>query len=81
MTTQERLSKLTDVFRTVFNISDLELNRDMTANDVPGWDSFNHINLVISIEEEFTTRFTTDEISALQNVGDMMDLLDSKLDG
>ncbi len=81
MTTQERLSKLTDVFRTVFNISDLELNRDMTAKDVPGWDSFNHINLVISIEEEFVTRFTTDEISALQNVGHMMDLLDSKLDG
>lgn len=32
--------KLTEVFRTIFNIPDLELRDDLTAADVPGWDSF-----------------------------------------
>ena len=71
--------KLADVFRTIFNIPDLELRDDLTARDVPGWDSFNHVNLVIAIEMEFGVTFTTDEISALQNVGDMKRLLHRKL--
>jgi acyl carrier protein len=79
--TPERLERLTDVFRTIFNLPDLELRESLNAADVPGWDSFNHINLVISIEEEFETRFTTQEVSALQNVGDLYKLLAQKLDG
>jgi acyl carrier protein len=71
--------KLTEVFRTIFNIPDLALRDDLTAADVPGWDSFNHVNLVIAIEMEFGVTFTTDEISALQNVGDMKRLLQQKL--
>lgn len=71
--------KLTEVFRTIFNIPDLELRDDLTAADVPGWDSFNHVNLVIAIEMEFGVTFTTDEISALQNVGDMKRLLQRTL--
>lgn len=71
--------KLTEVFRTIFNIPDLELRDELTAADVPGWDSFNHVNLVIAIEIEFGVTFTTDEISALQNVGDMKRLLQRTL--
>ena len=70
--------KLTDVFRTIFNLPTLELRDDLTARDVPGWDSFNHINLVIAIETEFGVVFATDEIAALENVGQMKALLKSK---
>lgn len=42
------------------------------------WDSFNHINLVASIETEFGVSFTTDEIADMQNVGDLVELLKSK---
>jgi acyl carrier protein len=71
--------KLTDVFRTIFNMPDLVLRDDLTAHDVPGWDSFNHVNLVIAIETEFGVRFSTDEVAALQNVGDLKRLLEEKL--
>jgi acyl carrier protein len=70
--------KLTDVFRTIFNLPALELRDDLTARDVPGWDSFNHVNLVIAIETEFGVVFDTDEIAALENVGQMKALLKSK---
>lgn len=78
--TPERRIRLTDVFRTLFNMPNLELRDEMTASDVPGWDSFNHINLVIQIEEEFHVRFTTEEVSNFKNVGDLIRTLDSKLD-
>jgi acyl carrier protein len=71
----EQMDRLTNVFRTLFNQSDLVLRDDMTAADVAGWDSFNHVNLIILIEEEFNVRFTTDEVSSMANVGDLIRIL------
>ena len=65
----DQMARLTNVFRTLFNQSDLILRDDMTAADVAGWDSFNHVNLVILIEEEFNVRFSTEEVSSMANVG------------
>lgn len=74
-----RLEKLTAIFRTLFNQRDLILRNDMTARDVLGWDSFNHVNLILEIEIEFGIRFSNEEISELQNVGKLIELIDSKL--
>ena len=49
----DQFDKLSDIFKVLFNRPDLELNDNLTAKDVPGWDSFNHVNLIINIEEEF----------------------------
>jgi acyl carrier protein len=72
-------ARLTDVFRTMFNNPQLVLRNDLTAPDVPGWDSFNHINLVLQVEEDFGLRFTTDEIASLKNVGEFKALIARKL--
>jgi acyl carrier protein len=71
--------KLTDIFRTLFNDPTLVLRDDLVAPQVPGWDSFNHINLVMQIEEDFAVRFTTDEIASLANVGEFKALIARKL--
>ncbi len=72
-------AKLTDIFRTLFNDPALVLRDNLTAPDVPGWDSFNHINLVMQIEEDFSVQFTTEEISGLANVGQFKSLIARKL--
>jgi len=74
-----QLARLTNIFRTLFNQSDLVLRNDMTAADVAGWDSFNHVSLIILIEEEFSVRFTTDEVSSMANVGDLLAILGGKV--
>ncbi|HCX25131.1 MAG: hypothetical protein QF502_07750 [Nitrospinaceae bacterium] len=75
----DQLNKLTDIFRVLFNRPDLELSDNLSAKDVPGWDSFNHVNLIINIEEEFSVRFSNDEVGGMQNVGNLKALLASKL--
>ncbi len=75
----DQQAKLTEVFRTVFNDPDLEPHEEMTAQDVPDWDSFNHVYLITMIEEQFSVSLTTKEVSRFQNVGDLIQLLDSKL--
>ena len=74
-----QLKKLTEVFQIVFNKSDLVLKDELVAKDVPGWDSFNHVNLVISIEEEFEVQFSSLEVSGMQCVGDLKNLLAAKV--
>ncbi len=75
----DQLGKLSDIFRVLFNRPDLELTDDLSAKDVPGWDSFNHVNLIINIEEEFSVRFSNDEVGGMQNVGNLKKLLASKV--
>ena len=75
----EHLDKLTSIFKILFNLADLELTDDLSAKDVPGWDSFNHVNLIINIEEEFGVQFTNDEVGGMQNVGNLKTLLASKI--
>ena len=75
----DQLDKLSNILRVLFNLPDLELNNNLTAKDVPGWDSFNHVNLIINIEEEFNVRFSNDEVGGMQNVGNLKSLLASKI--
>ena len=77
----EQLEILTEIFRTLFNNSELNLDDKLVATDVPGWDSFNHINLIINIEEEFGVKFTNAEIEKMQNVGDLKKILAIKISG
>ena len=75
----ERTGKLTKIFRTLFNQDDLVLRDDLAAEDVPGWDSLNHVNLIIQIEQEFGIRFSNEEVTSLQNVGQLQELIEAKL--
>jgi acyl carrier protein len=70
---------LTDVFRTLFRRPDLELRDDLTAKQVPGWDSLNHVNLIIQIEEELGIKFRNDEVARLANVGELKRLVHEKV--
>ncbi len=64
--------KIYDVIRDVFAQPHLVLEDATTASDVEGWDSFNHMNLVMRLEEEFSISFATEEIGCLANVGDLV---------
>ena len=67
------IDKLQGVLREVFEDSELAIVPEMTAQDVPEWDSFNHINLVVALEEAFSVVFSSDEIARMRNVGDLVE--------
>lgn len=74
------LSVMTGVFRRVFEDDSINLVESTTAQDIEGWDSLMHINLIIEIEDEFDLKFTVDDISGLKNVGEMVAMVKRKLD-
>ena len=77
--TADTLVKLQDICREVFEDPLLRLSPETTADDVPNWDSFNHLNIVVAVEQRFGVRFRTSEIEALKNVGDFVEMIDAKL--
>ena len=76
MTTQETLN---GIFRMVFDDDGIEIERDMTANDIEGWDSLSHVNLITAVESKFKIRFTQKELLTLKNVGDLLDHIEQKV--
>jgi acyl carrier protein len=51
------------------------------ADDVPGWDSMNHINLIISTESRLGIKFKTAEIEGLRNVGHLVEVISKHVSG
>lgn len=72
------LDELTVVFRQVFDDPSLMISPETTANDVLGWDSFSHVNLMITVEHHFKIKFTNKEIATFKNVGELVDSIMKK---
>ena len=73
------LEPLNEIFCEVFDDDDIELTPEMTADDVDGWDSLSHVNLIVTIETRFKIRFTQKELLTFKNVGDLMASIESKI--
>ncbi len=81
MTDDEILAALTEIFHEILDDDSLKLTMNTTADDVEGWDSFNHINILVAAESRFSVKFRTAEIEELKNVGDFVRLIGKKMSG
>jgi len=73
------LEKLEKIFREVFSDDKLVIKREMSANDVEGWNSLNHMILVSEVEKSFSIKFKLKDLNKMHNVGNMIDIIISKL--
>ena len=72
-------TKLTEIFRDIFDDDNLLVTPELTAADVDEWDSLNHIRLVLSVERAFSMTFSAAQVDRLKNVGEFAELIGSKL--
>lgn len=73
MSKEEILKKVQDIFIDVLEDRDIELNYNTTSYDIEGWDSLNHIVLIVEIEKEFNIKFNLKEIMSFKNIGEICD--------
>jgi acyl carrier protein len=79
MTDAEIYDELNVVFRQVLEDDTIELTPATTAEDVEGWDSMNHIFIVVELEKRFGVKFQAAEMEELKNVGELATLVEQKL--
>jgi acyl carrier protein len=79
MINTEILNTITSIMREVLELPTLEVTTETSAADVDEWDSMTHIQIIAAIEAKYKVRFALGELQALKNVGDMIGLIEKKL--
>jgi acyl carrier protein len=75
MTKESIYEKLNGIFQDVFDDEEITVNEHTIADDIEDWDSLEHINLVVAIEEEFGMKFKMSEVTGMKNVGEMVEII------
>jgi len=72
------LERLQSVCDDVF-LDPVIVTPELSAKDVPEWDSLLHISLTLAVEKNFGVRFGMGEVEATRNLGEFADLILRKL--
>ena len=79
MNREEVYEQINEVFRDVFDDESIRVNDETTADDIEDWDSLEHINLAVAVEKKFNIKFNMGEVNTFKNVGEMVDIIISRI--
>lgn len=71
-------ARLREIVQDVLGDDELELHDRTTADDVEGWDSLAHINIMVAVEGAYGVTFTSDELSAFRDLGELQAFLTAR---
>jgi acyl carrier protein len=57
---------------SVMNTSIDNVNIESSSDNIKNWDSLNHMNLILSLEEEFNISFDSDQIIKMTSVKEIL---------
>jgi acyl carrier protein len=66
------------VFSDVFQVPLDQLTMQSSPETIPTWDSLQHLNLVLALEQEFNIQFTPEEVEQLLSVEVAATVLEEK---
>ncbi len=75
MEEKEIYERLNNVFRDIFDDDSIVVKPETTSNDIEDWDSLEHINLIVAVEQEFGMKFNMNEVTSMKNVGEMVKII------
>lgn len=63
----------------LFSIPVSRIKEDSTPETIDNWDSIQHLNLALAIEETFDLQLSTEEIEKMRSIGEIASLVEAKL--
>jgi acyl carrier protein len=67
------------VMADVLELDSSMIEDDTSVDNTPRWDSANHINLILALEQEFSISFDVAELESMLSFFDIMQVMQSKL--
>jgi acyl carrier protein len=80
MTESEILNVIQMAIREETNAHDLVITKEMTADDVPGWDSLAHSRIVLSIEIAVGRPIDIDDTYKAATIGELIEVVRKAVD-
>ena len=71
------ISELQEIFRSALD-EPVNITEETKRDDLEEWDSINHLNLIVELEDKLKISFTKDEIEHLDSVKQLMDIIAKK---
>ena len=62
------MEKIKKIISETFQIKESSITSQTNMQDIDSWDSLTHMELIVSLEDEFSIEFTADEIMAMTDV-------------
>lgn len=70
--------RIKNVMSAVFGVPVGDITDEASPDTIESWDSLNHMNLVLALEEQFGVQFTDEEIVELMNYPLIKSILSKK---
>ena len=67
------------IMSEVFDINKDLIKNDSSTNNLVEWDSMNHMNLIVALEEEFKCDFDEDDIEIMVSFETVKRIIENKL--
>ena len=68
-----------DLLAIVLNVDPAGIDDSTLMDNTPGWDSANHINLVLALEDEFSISFEVSEFELMTSFFDIVQVVSAKI--
>ena len=65
--------KIKKIMTKVFEIESSQVNDEISQKNTGQWDSLNHLNLIVEIEEEFEVSFSPEQIGSMTSLKIILD--------
>jgi acyl carrier protein len=73
------LDQVRQIGADIFNVTVDEVTAETSPATVASWDSLQHLNLVLALEQAFDVEFAPEEIEQMVSVGQIVSLVEEKL--
>ncbi len=65
--------KVIQVLVNIFQVSPEGISTKTMSDDVENWDSMNHINMILALEQEFGIRYDEEQVVSMLSVGEIIE--------
>jgi acyl carrier protein len=73
------LEQLRTLAADVLRVPRSQVDESSTPEQIESWDSIQHVSLVVAIEQQFGLEFDPDEISQMESIGRIRDIVSRKV--
>jgi len=75
---ETQVDKVRQIVADIFDVDVNAVSLASSPDTIESWDSMQHLNLVLALEQTFGVTFVPEEIETMTTVGRIVDVVDAK---
>ncbi|MFQ5603406.1 MAG: acyl carrier protein [bacterium] len=72
-------NQIREIMADIFNVSPQIIDESSSPETIESWDSLQHLNLVLALEESFGIQFSIEEIQSMRSFLTVLETVENRL--